>query len=183
MSTANENIRPLRQAEEAEVDALLRAAFPGPEEAGLVRDLRNAGDMVDELALPWRGRIGAYAAVSRMVAPENWFCLAPVAVWPDLQRGAGAEGEAVHLGSRLVRGIVETYSSKEMLGARGCPKGDGPVTLVVLGKPSFYSRAGFSHRRAARLNSPYPVASTLILRPGDDLPSETLVYPQAFASV
>lgn len=184
MSTANEKIRPLRQAEEAEVDALLRAAFPGPEEAGLVRDLRSGGDMVDEIVLPWQRRIGGYAAISRMVAPDNWFCLAPVAVWPDLQRGAGGTaGEPLHLGSRLVQRIAEIYASKEKHAALGGCVGAGPVTLVVLGKPSFYGRAGFSHRRSARLISPYPVAFTLILRPGEDLPNETLVYPAAFAGL
>ena len=77
--------REMRAGEDGEVDALLRAAFPGPEEAALVRALRRDGAMVAEFVLPWAGRIGAYAAVSRMVEPAGWGCLAPVAVVPEWQ--------------------------------------------------------------------------------------------------
>jgi putative acetyltransferase len=51
---------------------------------------------------------------------------------------------------------------------------------VVLGKPSFYTRCGFSHPRAVRLTSPYGAEHTLIARPGDDSPDATLIYPAAF---
>ena len=82
--------REMRPGEAEEVDALLRAAFPGPEEAELVRALRRDGAMMWEFVQPWAGRIGAYAAISRMVEPAGWGCLAPVAVWPDWQRGLAA---------------------------------------------------------------------------------------------
>ena len=57
------------------------------------------------------------------------------------------------------------------------------LTTVVLGKPSFYARCGFSSARAARLTSPYPIDHTLIARPGDDTPDESLLYPAAFNEV
>ncbi|MGL4237918.1 GNAT family N-acetyltransferase [Tabrizicola sp.] len=182
--------RELRSGEEAEVDALLRAAFPGPQETRLVHQLRDDGNMVHELVLPWDNRIGAYAGISRMVEPKNWFCLAPVAVRPDLQNGAAAPAEAIRnsfrFGSRLVRLIVTAYSQqsiREGLAKGGWLEGDEPLTLVVLGKPSFYARCGFSLERAARLTTPYPVKNTLIARPGHDVPEETLIYPPAFDGV
>ena len=57
------------------------------------------------------------------------------------------------------------------------------ATTVVLGKPSFYARCGFSQSRAARLTSPYPIKNTLIARPGDDTPQDALIYPAAFNGV
>ena len=52
--------------------------------------------------------------------------------------------------------------------------------VVVLGDPSLYSRVGFSKDRAQGLTSPYPLSHTLLLRPGDDIPTDTLIYPAAF---
>ncbi len=171
--------REMRPGEAEEVDALLRAAFGGPDEAELVRALRRDGAMWAEMVLPW-GRIGAYAAVSRMVAPAGWGCLAPVAVLPEWQRGALWRGrredgwkEDWRFGTRLVSMIVES-----ILHNAGNPR--APQTLVVLGEPGFYERCGFSLARAQRLTSPYPLSHTLIARPGNDVPEERLVYPAAF---
>ncbi|MBL9050896.1 MAG: N-acetyltransferase [Tabrizicola sp.] len=181
-------VRSMRDEEAGEVDALLRAAFPGPEEAELVRALRTSGEMVAELVLPWEGRIGAHAGISRMVAPVNWFCLAPVAVWPEWQRGAlrRGDGSRVHLGSELLSQMTADWSGlpiRDVLSQSGWLLGEEAVTLVVLGKPSFYARAGFSLVRAARVRSPYSVDHTLILRPGADVPEAELVYPMAFAGL
>ena len=143
------------------VDALLRAAFPGPVEAELVKRLRADGDMVWDVT-----NCVACAALSRMVAPEGWLCLAPVAVWPDRQ-GQG-------IGSRLVSQIVEAVRM-------GIPHSAVPEpTLVVLGSPSFYARAGFSLERAVRLISSYPISHRLIARAGAGVPERKLVYPRAF---
>ncbi|MDZ4088547.1 MAG: N-acetyltransferase [Tabrizicola sp.] len=176
--------REMRSGEEGEVDALLRAAFPGPEEAKLVRDLRASGQMVAEMVTPWQDRIAAYAAVSRMVAPEGWICLAPVAVWPEWQRGALGRNDGdsrpnpYHFGTRLVSMLVTVVRNSSVFSI-----GSATPTLVVLGKPSFYARCGFSLERAERLTSPYPIANTLIARSGDDTPEATLVYPAAFDGV
>jgi putative acetyltransferase len=178
-------VRGMRAGEEDAVDTLLRAAFPGPEEAGLVRALRRDGAMLSEAVVPWRDRIGAYAAISRMVAPQGWACLAPVAVQPEWQRGAlwktsidRGPKEDWQFGTRLVSALtmqfVETWPR--------LPNGY-PTTLVVLGEPAFYERCGFSRARAARLTSPYPLSHMMIARRGDDVPEETLVYPSAFAGV
>jgi len=178
-----------RPEELDEVDRLLCAAFQRPDEARLVRRLRADGAFAQEYAMPWQGRIGAYCAISRMVAPQNWFCLAPVAVLPEWQGGALARDERqrhyYRFGSRLVRMVSEDFARGEdwflrILRQADLITGDEPPTLVVLGKPSFYARAGFSQERAARLTSPYPIDHTLIARPGADVPKARLIYPRAF---
>jgi putative acetyltransferase len=180
--------RGMRPGEEVEVDALLRAAFPGPEEAELVQALRADAAMVAEMVMSWQGQIGAYAGISRMVAPEGWFALAPVAVLPRCQNGVlgirdGDESlrHSYRFGTRLVGMLGEMFNGG-MVPSVFRPS-DGLPTLVVLGKPSFYARCGFSLERAVRLTGPYPIANTLIARAGDDVPEETLVYPAAFDGV
>lgn len=179
------DVAKIRPEDAGEVDALLRLAFAGPDEADLVGRLREGGAMASERIIRWQGRIGAYAAISRMVAPEGWFCLAPVAVLPDWQGGAlgrewpGLEAD-FHFGTRIVRETVRTFVDRPIRG--GSERGLVP-TLVVLGDPSFYARCGFSLERAARLTSPYPISHTLIARSGADIPEEVLVYPTAFDGV
>ena len=177
--------RLMRPDETDDVDTLLRAAFPGPQEAELVRALRRDGVLWREAVLPWSGHIGAYAALSWMVQPTDWMCLGPVAVRPEWQRGALWDGQ-IALGSKahwrfgtcLVGGLADLFLSKWP---------DPPVgfatTLVVIGNPSFYERCGFSRARAARLTSPYPRSQTMIARRGDEVPEATLVYPAAFNGI
>ena len=160
-----------------EIEALLLAAFGQPDEAVLVRRLRTDGDMWMELVKPWKGAIAGYAALARMQAPVGWACLAPLAVLPRFQRGIAAPDASqkrfYSIGSRLCSEIA-------MLAGRVAAT---PHTIVVLGDNRFYERAGFSATRARKLSSPYPVEHTLIARPGDDVPEETLVYPRAFADL
>lgn len=179
--------RSARPEDVAGIDALLAAAFEGRAEADLVRRLRADGDIWLELVLPRDGVIAAYLALSRMAGPKGWACLAPLAVLPRFQNAApapeGAQRRSGGLGTRLVSGLVASMDSA-WRGER-VPEvpGDLPETLVVLGKPAFYERAGFSSARARRLTSPYPIAYTLVARPGDDAPEATLVYPPAFAAL
>ncbi|ETX30103.1 GNAT family N-acetyltransferase [Roseivivax isoporae] len=153
-------LREMRAGEEDAVDALLRRAFGGADEATLVRRLRRAGDIAGECVVPGETAPLAYLALSSMRAPSGWLCLAPVAVEPDSQRRG--------IGRRAV-GLVTAWAV-----AAG-------QTVVVLGDPAFYRRAGFSGARAQGLVSPYPISHTLIARPGEDTPTDTLVYPEAFA--
>lgn len=156
----DEPIRPAVAEDHAAVDALLRRAFSGPDEALLVhrlRGLKGTREWVIGLAVPL-----AYAAVSPLVAPSGWLCLAPVAVAPE-QTGRG-------YGTALVREI------RRLCLAEG-------RTLVVLGDPEFYQRAGFSSERAAGLATPYDKGATLIARPGEDVPEARLVYPEVFAGI
>jgi putative acetyltransferase len=56
-------------------------------------------------------------------------------------------------------------------------------TLVVVGDPEFYRRAGFSAERAAGLVAPEGRGDVLIARPGEDVPEARLVWPEAFAGL
>ena len=111
------------------------------------------------MVLPWGTGLAGYLALSRLTAPEGWLALAPVAIAPDWQ--------GQRWGTRFVTGVAKLAAIKGQ-------------TLVVLGKPSFYTRCGFSHPRAARLTSPYRADHTLIARPGDDSPEAPLIYPGSF---
>jgi putative acetyltransferase len=181
-----------------EIDALLAAAFGRRDEADLVRRLRADGAIVLEVVKCWhdretgQSRIGAYMTISRMVAPQNWFCLGPVAVLPEWQNGALDPDDrtrgSFRFGSRLVREYAELFAQggdwwTELLARQGLLQGHEQPTLVVVGKPSFYARAGFSLDRAARLTTPYPLHVTLIARPGNDVPERALTYPPAFAGL
>lgn len=169
--------RDMKPEEMAEVDDLLRAAFGGDQEVDLVHDLRRSGDMFCEMVKPWNGRIAGYAALSRMVAPTGWLCLAPVAVWPAFQRGACAPAGQLtkhwQIGRRLVG---EICLIAEIPGLKEVP------AVVVLGQPEFYEKCGFSRARAARFKTPYPVEYTMYAAPGDDAPAVELIYPHAFAT-
>ncbi len=156
---SNNFLREMRPGEEAQVDALLRAAFGQADEAKLVKALRKSGRIAGECVVPGDDGLDGYFALSSMRAPEGWLALAPVAVAPEKQRrGIG----------RRMTGFLTAWAV-----AAG-------QTVVVLGEPGFYERAGFSVARARKLTSPFPVDHTAIARPGDDVPEATLVYPDAF---
>lgn len=177
------DVTEMRPTDADEVEALLKAAFPGPEEAALVRALRADGAMVMEHVMRVKDRIGAYAGISRMIAPEGWFALAPVAVLPEWQNGALAQDRPyLRLGTRIVRQMTSLFIEHPGILRKGLGIASTP-TLVVLGKPSFYARCGFSQPRAARFGGPYPQDHTLIARSGDDSPVGTLIYPPAFSGV
>lgn len=151
--------RALRAGEEAQVDALLGAAFDSGAEARLVTALRRSGAIAGEMVLPLNGEIAGYYALSHFRRPEGWLCLAPVAIHPEHQR----QGH----GRRMVGQLAEWARLT------------GQV-VVVLGQAEFYQRAGFRRASAELLSSPYPIEHTLIAGPEEDLPKERLVYPAAF---
>ena len=152
-------VRDMRSGEEEAVDALLRTAFAGPQEADLVRALRKDRDMAGESVLAWQGDVVGYFALSHMRVPKGWLCLAPVAIRPDWQ--------GKRQGQRMI-GMLSEWAR-----ISGC-------YVVVLGQVAFYERAGFLQVRAAQLDTPYPVGNTLLAGPGDDAPKATLKYPKAF---
>lgn len=157
-------LRELKQGDEPAVDALLRAAFGGQSEVRLVAALRKSGAMAGESVLPGPdgpdGPVG-YFALSAFERPKGWLCLAPVAIHPDWQgRGHG----------RRMMGMLAGWADASA------------QTIVVLGQPGFYERAGFSRARAADLTTPFPRDHTMLMGPGRDAPTRTLVYPKAFRS-
>ncbi|NBT33834.1 MAG: N-acetyltransferase, partial [Rhodobacteraceae bacterium] len=112
-------LREMQRGEEAAVAALLTDAFGQPDEARLVEKLRKSRAIAGEMVLPSEHGIIGYLALSQMIAPKGWLCLAPVAIQPDLQRNG--------YGRRMVGMIAEWARLSGQ-------------TLVVLGDPSFYSR-------------------------------------------
>lgn len=167
-------LRPAEAGDYPEIDTVLRAAFGGTEEAFLIERLRFDGAVWHEFVMDHEGHVAGYYALTRMIAPRGWACLAPVAVRPEWQRGALARidnGAPWQIGTEMMRALVDRVENR----AEGLPE-----TVVVLGEPAFYGRTGFSLERASRLRSPYPIAHTLIARAGTDSPDETLVYPAAF---
>jgi|TARA_B110000908_G_scaffold156323_1_gene195356 putative acetyltransferase len=155
-----DHAREMRKGEEDAVDALLRAAFKTAGEANLVKTLRKSGQIAGETVLPMGDRIVGYYALSHMVAPKKWLCLAPVAVAPDVQ--------GRRFGTRMMGMLTEWARLSKS-------------TVVVLGAVPFYERAGFSAKGAAKLTSPYPISHTMLAGCGDVSPVETLIYPKAFA--
>jgi len=152
----------MRRGEEEAVDALLKLVFPGSQEADLVHKLRKGRVMAGENVLGHEDRIIGYFALSRMIAPKGWLCLAPMAIHPDWQ--------GKRHGQRMMGLLTEWARISRHY-------------VVVLGPVAFYQSGGFSQARAARLVSPYPGENTLLTGPGTDAPQKTLKYPKAFVGV
>lgn len=129
----------------AGIDAVLRQAFPGPEEADLVTRLHADGDVAISLIAEAGGVVCGTVIFSPMSAPFRALGLAPVAVLPGHQRqGIGAA--LIHEGIELAR--VQGWEA-----------------VFVLGDPDFYQRFGFLAETAApfenRYSGPYFMALAL----------------------
>ena len=152
-------IRPATDGDLPAIDTLLTAAFKGREEVALIHALRKAGAMRGEQVIPLGDGVIGYYALSAMVAPRGWLCLAPVAIAPDWQ----GRGHGRRMVAQLAAWADQTAT---------------PV--VVLGQPDFYGKAGFSAAAARNLTSPYPIAHTLLAGVKEAAPAATLRYPAAF---
>lgn len=150
-----DSFRSARQADFDGIDALLRAAFAGKGEADLVQRLRAQGMIETEVVMPLGDAVVAYLALSRLVAPEGWLALAPLAVAPEWQ--------GKRLGSRLLAGVMKLAAIKAQ-------------SVVVVGKPTFYQRAGFVF---GGMQTPYP-AEVVGVFGGTGCAA---VYPAAFDGI
>lgn len=123
------------------LDALLEAAFGQPDEARILRQLRDGGHLVLSLVAESHGELVGQAAFSNIAVTGsggtlNCACLAPMAVRPDRQRKG--------IGSALIqRGLG-------MLMERRTP------AVLVVGDPEYYGRFGFRPETASWLLCPYP---------------------------
>lgn len=153
--------RDMKRGEEGQVDLLLQAAFGGSAEINLVRNLRQSKAIAGEQVMTMDGRIIGYYALSYLVKPKGWLCLAPVAIAPDMHRRG--------YGKRMVGMLTEWARLTR-------------TPVVVLGEQAFYGKGGFSNAAAAKLASPYPVAHMGIVGV-DGTPAQTLIYPPAFDAV
>lgn len=151
--------RDLKRGEEPMVDDLITAAFGGNAEVELIHKLRKAGQIAGEQVMPMGDRIVGYYALSYMVKPKGWLCLAPVAIAPDVQ-GRG-------YGKRMMGMLTEWARLTK-------------TPIVVLGPMGFYTKTGFSNDAAANLQGPYP-AINLALAGITETPEQQLIYPPAFS--
>ena len=150
----------------AAIDAVLRQAFPGPEEANLVRHLYRDGDVVLALVAEMADQVVGTVLFSRMGAPFPALGLAPLAVVPERQR----------------QGIAASLIRKGLELARD----DGWEGVFVLGDPDYYTRFGFTAAAASGFNNPYagPYLMALSLGGGPLPACEGKVdYAKAFAAL
>ena len=162
-------VRPETGDDREAIARVLRAAFPTPAEADLVRMLHEDFDSEIALVAKAGGRIVGHVMLSRMEVtgergPIRALGLGPVAVLPALQRKG--------IGNLLIR---EALRRAGLLGEE---------MVFVVGDPDYYGRFGFSAETAAPFASPYagPYFMALTLAPGLAPPSEGKAdYAPAFS--
>ncbi|AOF17013.1 GNAT family N-acetyltransferase [Yersinia enterocolitica] len=122
------------------IDALLRKAFKGDDEAELVQQLREDGLLtLGIVATDDEGGVVGYAAFSPVdVGGEDrqWVALAPLAVEEGLRR------------QRLAEKLV--YEGLDSLNEFGY------AAVVVLGDPAYYQRFGFVPAARHQLTCRWP---------------------------
>jgi len=129
-------IRQANADDHDQIGAILRAAFPGDDEARLVKTLRASGDDQYEWVAEETHLLTGCIILSPMRAPENTLGLGPLAVLPEHQRKG--------VGSALVRQSIQPA------------RADGWRGIFLLGSPAYYGRFGFSVDAAERFKGPYP---------------------------
>jgi len=145
-------LRSAKREDAAAIRAVLVAAFPTPEEANLVDQLRADGDILLEWTAEIDGEIVGAVQYSplRLARPSGETlaaALAPLAVRPAHQRQG--------LGARLVEATLP------LLRARGDLE-----SVVVLGHPAYYPRFGFSADAAsATLIDPFDAGAAFMALP------------------
>jgi len=142
--------------------AFAQASRTGGNEAQIVRELREHGDLTISLVAQDDREIVGHIAFSpvRIGGRHNgWFGLGPVAVRPSLQ-GCG-------IGSELVRRGLALLKAQN---ARGC---------VLLGKPEFYKRFGFQSNGTIAFDGlPTRLVQHLVF--AGEIPAGELNYARAF---
>jgi putative acetyltransferase len=161
-------VRPERDDDHEQVEAVVEAAFGSPVEPRLVRDLRASPGYVPELALVADddGIVGhVMFTLTQIEGAGDILMLSPLAVRPDRQRQG--------IGSALVEE-----------GLRGCRKRDEPL-VIVEGDPRYYFRFGFIRASELGLERPHEripeVAFQALKLPGyDERARGRVVYPPPF---
>lgn len=155
-------IRSERPEDMAAIRGVLEAAFPGPEEARLVEELRADGDAAIALVAEAAGVVVGHVMFSPVAGPFRALGLGPVAVAPAHQRSG--------IGDKLIRqGLAEAAAA-------------GWQGVVVLGEPAYYRRFGFDPALAEGFISPYAGPYLMVLALGGPLPATSgrIDYAPAF---
>ncbi|MFD7978371.1 GNAT family N-acetyltransferase [Streptomyces sp. NPDC059071] len=156
-------------ADVARVREVNAAAFPTPEEAGLVDALRADPDAwlpgLSYVAEAPDGTVAAYALITRChVDGVPAAALAPVAVAPEYQR-TGA-------GQAVVRAVLDAARLR------------GERLVLVLGHPEYYPRFGFVRASAYGIKPAFAVPDeammALDLGGSGPVTRGTISYPAAF---
>lgn len=158
-------IRRALPSDHTEISILLVSAFGQPNESRLIDELRACDAVATELVAVTDDGLCGHICLSRLLTPEGWLTLAPVAVRvPDQGKGIGGE---------LVRyGLDDARRSKAK-------------AVVVVGDPAYYRRFGFVFNGPAEISSPYPKAFCG-LYPIDKSTATAkvaLAYPKPFETV
>ena len=149
------------------VAAAFLAEFGTTTEAGLIRTMRERGELVADLTLVAEldGRIVGHIAFSPVTLddlPSRGLELGPVAVAPDVQtRGVGSL-------------LISTALERAELA--------GWQFVVLLGHPAYYPRFGFTPAAAAGITGDYGDHDSWMARSlgGAPLPSGHVRYCSAF---
>ena len=127
-------------ADHEAISQTIVAAFGQIDEAHLVRQLRDDGDLVLSLVNDDQGSITGHIALSAMSAMANGrklraLGLAPVSVLPEFQRKG--------IGKALINAAI-AYARQS-----------GIQIIFLLGDPAYYGKFGFSVENAKGFASPY----------------------------
>lgn len=154
-------IRRHEPGDDLAVSVLLDGQFEGAGMYQLVQQLRRDGDMALECVASEGDDVYGYLVFSHLKSPENWWCLAVVAVssaWR--QKDADAY---------LIRQSLELAREQ------------AAQAVLVLGDPAFYTPLGFApvSRREAIL--PFGEERTQVLYLEENTPQELrrVIYPDA----
>ena len=145
------------------IAALNDAAFGGPDEARITRQLHTDGDSLVSLVAEDESGIVGHIEFFRILIDENPLAagLGPMCAKPGLQETG--------IGSYLIRTGLESLDDL------------GETIVFVLGHDTYYPRFGFTEEVARPFSAPWsgPHFMALRLREGGPT-SGTLKYPRAF---
>ena len=157
-------IRPACAEDHDAIRAVITAAFGQPDEAALVDALRADGDALVELVVEENDAIVGHALFSPLVTDTGarFAALAPLSVAPDHQKD-GLGMMLMQVGHELCRAA-------------------GIEALIVLGRPGYYPRVGYSAAAARTVTAPFsgPSFMALALKPGALDAPVTVTYAKAF---
>lgn len=165
------HLRPERPDDTEAVRTVVLAAFPGPDEADLVDNLRVDPAWIDGLSWvavldegPDAGTVVAHALCTRChVDGVASLALAPVSVLPEYQNRG--------LGAAVTQAVLDAARAQ------------GESSVIVLGHPEYYPRFGFARAstHGIRVSFEVPDESLMAMALGDaDLPTGTVRYAEPF---